>query len=259
MLRRLSVLLVAALVAAVLTSAPASAATYSVTIKLSAVKADVGKTVTISGSVSGSKAAKKSLLVQRKVGSGAWKKIGSVKTTSKKKYTYKHKVSTAGAQQFRVVAPKKGSTKQGVSPAKSFAGWRWLNLAEQPTFVYGAAAIDTNPTILGKKRPHSIEVYPNSFGATHEGVSWTLSELCDKSDIKAALYAVAGSNTSDLYSSTDGGGSTISVTATELKTSNVVSSASQYLQIENEGLAYTVVLVSPRIHCSVNRVPDPIL
>lgn len=248
MIRRSLVLLAASLVGAVLVAAPAQAATYSVTISISKVKADVGQTIAFSGSVSGKKAAKKTVTLQRKVGSGAWKTVGTAKTNKKKKYSFRHKVSATGSQLFRVVAPKKGSTKAGISPRKAFTGWTWLHLSQQPKYVHGDVRFGFSPTVLDVQRPRSIQL---------EGVvGWQLNNRCDTSDINVVLYP---DTTGPVTVTSDVGGveDTTEANSSALSRIDVVTVNAPYLELRNEDSpTIPVVLTSPRIHCSVAELPS---
>jgi hypothetical protein len=250
MFRRILILLAATLVGAVLTANPAQAATYSVSIAISAPKGDVGTYVTISGSVSGSKAAKKTVQVQRLVGAGSWTTIASIKTSSTKKYSYKHKISVVGGQLFRVVAPKNGSTHTGTSATRAFTGWNWLWLSEQPHFSNGPVRVGATTTLLGSKYPHSIEIYPSPTSDT--SVTWNVLGLCDTSDVKLGTFTEVGVKVTN-----DDGNIVRLVTSSALVPVDTVRSFTDWVQFQNtysEGYAW---MLSPRVHCSVTVLPEP--
>jgi|GEM_PF-5430106 len=250
-------LLVAASIGAflslLLVSVPAEAATYKVSLSLSAAQADTGKTIKLTGAVSGSKAAKKTVWVQRKVGSGAWTTIAKPKTNASKKYAYTHTVSAAGAQQFRVVAPKKGSVKQGVSPSRSLVGWKWLLLAQQSHWSTGAQYVDTTRTIDGVSYPHSLELIGDSSAAAF--IHWNLSQWCDHYDVRATLPGgIAGSQTFWVTSDASTGTTVYGGEVTRLP--EVVGSFSTFLRFGKPASGSSVVVLTPRVHCRVAALPD---
>lgn len=234
-------------------AAPAEAATYSVTLTASHVKRDVGQTLTLTGKVAGSKAAGKKLTVQRRVGTGAWTTIGTVRATSKKTYTVKHKVSRVGAQSFRVVAPKSGSTKTGISPARSIVGWTWLYLTDQPHYVTGTMFVGTTVSAQENTYARSVELVS---GPGKREIFWQLDDRCDDSDVDVTLYdGVVGSQS--VFVSTTEGGVTRQAVAGSLTGANVVGPTAGSLTISVTDTADHVLVVSPRVHCSVSRLPSP--
>lgn len=238
------------LVAALFIATPAQAATYSVTAALSATKADVGQTVKITGTVGGAGAANKRLAVQRRIGSGAWATIGTAVTGANKKYSYTHKVSKTGAQQFRVYAPASNGVSGKASDAKSFTGWIWLNLTQQPHSAGGSLFWDTEPTVKATKRPHSVEQFDDNTFAF-----WDLDNKCDQSKVALGTYDTA-SGTASGSVQTDEGSAGYTVSAGVATFANHVALASDYLQISKTAGA-PLVISSPRVHCSIARLPDP--
>lgn len=135
---RLRALTLATATGLVLAVAPTTAhaaakPTFKVTASANKTAADVGQSIKVTGKVAGPRAAKKVLLVQRKVGTSAWKTVAKVRTTTKRKYSASVKVTTAGKQHLRVVAPKSKKAKAGVSRTRAFTGWRWIDLTTAPS------------------------------------------------------------------------------------------------------------------------------
>lgn len=240
------------LVAAVLVVTPAQAATYGVTLTVGATRADVGTKVVLSGAVSGSKAAKKTVLVQRRVGTGAWKTIAKPRTSSSKRYSYSHQVSVVGPQQFRVVAPKKGSTQVGTSPRRGFTGFTWLWLAQQPHFAGPTRTFwDATLTVGGVARPHSILSLEDGHVA-----DWQLGGRCDRADIRAAVDDAATGYAS--YSFLTDIPSQVASSATaqdNLRPVDVQLNKDASTLVVDSGGNEALIIVSPRVHCSVSRLP----
>lgn len=237
---------------AVLTAAPAQAATYGVTLTVSTSTADIGKKVTLTGKVSGKGSAKKSVVIQRKTAK-AWKTITTVTTSSKSTYSKAITIRSTGAGVYRVAAKKSGATSTGYSPSRTVTGFRWLWLADQPLLTTGQAFVNTTVRVLEKRYAHSIEL--SAFTNTSV-VEWRLANACDRSDIGAAL------NNSSLGSeavsvTTNDGGKTIDAIAGAIQRVEGVSASTRTLGYSIDNPDHNVLLVAPRVHCSVDQLPDP--
>lgn len=172
---RLRTLAVATTVALIASLAPttteaAPKRAYQVSIKISRTQADVGQTIRIAGRVAGPKAAKKRLAIQRKVGSAKWRTVRKVRTTSRARYSTKVKVTTAGRQYFRVVAPTSSKRRAGHSKARALTGFRWLDLTQQPSMTpTGRGAVRGPVTVAGRTYPSALTY---RFAADMFDVSW---------------------------------------------------------------------------------------
>lgn len=251
-MRRLVLATLLAVASTLLVAPAAQAATYSVSIALSTAKADVGQVVKISGTVKGTKSSAKALSVQRKVGSGAWTRLGTVKTGSTGKYSYAHKVTTAGTQYFRVIAPTYGSVKQGVSASKTFTGWAWLWLAQQPHFSGPARSFwDADATVAGTARPHSVISLDEARVA-----DWSVGRRCDRGDFTLAVSDAATNlgwteiafdgPLGDSWYSYPGAGDPRKL---GLKIEGAITLS--FIQRSSESAR----LVGARVHCNVPRLP----
>lgn len=250
-MRRTALTLALALASALLVAAPASAASYAVTASLSKSAPDVGTKTTLSGKVTGSGAGKKTLTVELRLGNGSWKKVGTTKTSSKGAYSYGFKVTKVGDQALRVVAPKKGKTGKGTSPAVALAGWTWLDLARQPHAVDGSAFVDTTPTISGDAHPKSVELQARAGGSS---IFWSLANQCDDAEIDLTLYDGAA-GTESVTVGTDDGAQSYPVVAFNTYGTHNVTSQSEYVSVTRDASGPIVVITSPRAHCKVDRLP----
>ncbi|MEH3033916.1 MAG: hypothetical protein PGN07_07710 [Aeromicrobium erythreum] len=250
-----------ALAAGVLVAAPAEAATYGVTLNLSKSTADVGQKIGLSGKVSGSKAAKKKLSVQYRLGSGSWKTVKTVTTSSKATYATTFTVKTAGAAGLRVVAPKSGSTKAGTSPAKPFTGYRWLSLYDESYLSDGFIArgwdSSISGTVNGGHPPRETFAMANDDAPSgdHTFLAWRLSNQCDLFRAEAGL---SDSDDTTRYLRLNG-------TVTERKEvvsgeithfeQSLVGAYSVGLSREAGDASGYVAVERPRAHCSLNTLP----
>lgn len=255
---RLRILAVAAATALVATVAPASAAhaakaPYKVTIKISASSADVGQKVTVSGKVRGPKSAKKVILVQRKVGAGAWKTVQKTRTTKKSRYSTKVTVANTGTQQYRVVAPKSKVRKAGKSPARNLTGWRWIDLTKQSRLDLGEVSTGA-VTLAGT-------TYAKALTFLASGTLVNVAKLCttvrlgrgaqdDQSEVGLRVYRM---NTLDF-----------SATPTSTVYPITAGAAPQVTTIDVSGISYvafgsqnsrTVSTVNPSARCTVDKLP----
>lgn len=238
-------------VAPTMAAEAASKPTYKVSISTSKAKADVGQTIKVSGKVTGPKAAKKLLTVQVKAGSGTWKNVKKVRTTAKRGYATNVKVSTAGKQSVRVVAPKSKKAKQGVSKARGFVGWRWLDLTVQRKTTEGSVKIGA-AKIAGTSYAKAITIADGR-------IVFTINDSCDTFKGAAGVKdGVDSDATLTTFVSTPGWGDgtphTLTANASAKNIRYGVKDGHWFGMIA-EGSAVTVV--NPTVHCSVNRLIAP--
>lgn len=235
--------------------APASAAgTYAVTLSSSRSVADVGQTTLLQGKVGGAGAKQKLVRVDVRNGTGAWKKLGTTRTTKKGAYAFRAKVGSAGTVSYRVVAPKSKSVAQGVSKSVTLQTWRWLDLYDQPYLTEGGVVTrGVYPGLsIGGAKPATRTLGMGS-GAY---VYWNLDQKCDR------LVAQVGMSDSDVGTTRTvrfrqaGENSDIQVTGGQgLKGfANLAASSLYSLAVSRPDDAYTY-LVLPRAHCKVNVLP----
>jgi len=261
-LRTLAAATAVALVASVAPTVAADAAAkkpaYKVSVSISKSAADVGTSIKLTGTVKGAKAAKKRLLVQRKVGSGKWTTVRKVTTTKTRRYSASVKISTAGAHQFRVVAPKSKKVRQGVSSVRRLTGWRWLDATKQ-RFQDVNAVGSTGPVkIAGKtyptawRLPTSTARYLNPAGS------------CDA--FTASVGVIDGNESGGSFAAAHWADWQLSNGFKEYGWPLALGAAPQPVRIDLRRVAAFAVgnfdsasvgVVSPRLHCSVNSLPQP--
>lgn len=227
---------------------------YRVTIKTDKTRADVGQTIKVTGQVKGPKATKKRLVVQRKVGTGAWRVVTKVRTNKKGRYATKVKVTTAGQQYLRVVAPKSKKARLGVSSRRGYVGWRWLDLTTQPSWVEGAVAVKGPATIAGT-------TYPKAITFQNTGAYFSTVGSCDA--FKSTAGVVDGGTDS---------GAALALTFTtaqpdsEPRETVVALTAGQAPQSFRAALSGInllafgagdgrIAVIAPQAHCTVNALP----
>jgi hypothetical protein len=251
---RLRSLVTATTVALTVSVAPTVAAeaaakpTYKVSVVTSKAKADVGQTIKVSGKVTGPLSSKKRLTVQVRAGSGTWKTVKKVSTTRKSRYSTQVKVTSAGKQSVRVVAPRSKKARQGVSKARGFVGWRWLDLTVQPQAVNGSAKVGP-VTIAGKN-------YAKAITLTDARIMFTINDSCDTFQGAAGVKDGVDTNaTLTTFVSTPGWGDgtdhAVTAGAPVTKVSQTVKDGYWFGMIAEGGV---VTAVNPTIHCTVNRL-----
>ncbi len=239
---------------AVLTAAPAQAATYGVTLTVSTSTADIGKKVTLTGKVSGKGSAKKSVVIQRKTAK-AWKTITTVTTSSKSTYSKAITIRSTGAGVYRVAAKKSGATSTGYSPSRTVTGFRWLWLHQQTQYSAGwiyAGSVEQ----LGVSYPHSLTLLDKD-----SQLSWGLGKACDK---LAAKLAVADYTGDDVESQkitvrTSTGSTVYTVGQPPVAIEAATTKGSTFLDVSraNPGSSVQVHLLSARVHCALDDLPQP--
>jgi len=239
-------------------AAQAAPATYRVSISVSAAKADVGQSVTVTGRVSGPRAARKLVLVQQRVGTGAWRTVTKVRTTSSARYSTRVKVTTAGAQALRVVAPRSTVRRAGTSAARSLTGWRWVdasragvssNLRTGTVTIHGTrySGLTVAPRGSGKllvRFDGRCDAVSYSAGVGGEMNNWALLDLMQG---QGAELAPALARIEPWVS----GGNTPLTSTWALRTESDHLEFGLFSSSQDQ----RAVLISPRLHCTVNSLP----
>lgn len=253
---RVRALAIAATTGLVLALAPTAAqaapkSTYKVGISINTTAPSVGTTVKVTGKVTGPKAAKKKLLVQRKVGSGAWKTVAKVRTSKKRTYSARVRVLTAGQQYVRVVAPKSTKAKAGSSSRRGFVGYRWLDLTTQPSEKSGTV-VNGPVTIAGK-------TYPKALTFQYSGIYFNTAGKCTTlRGSVGAPYAESGELLVISFPTSD------SEEPQEFRTAAAAGAAPRaatYTVTKRPMIAFghgdadgRVSFVAPQVRCSVNAL-----
>ena len=253
-LRTLAVATAVGLVASLAPTVAAEAAAkpiYKVSISTSAAKADVGQTVKVSGKVTGPRAARKSLAVQLKVGKGAWRTVKKVRTTTSRRYSASIKVSTAGKQYLRVVAPKTKKVRQGVSRTRGLVGWRWLDLTSRAKSAGDSVAV----------APASVAgtTYAKAISVSGRRITFPVNGACDTFTAGFGVRdGVALGTTVMTFISTSAWGNATPVEVapnTAPKSLNLKLQGASTLGMDVE-LGAVATVVNPRVHCTVNTAPS---
>ncbi len=266
---RLRSLAVATTAALVVTLAPAAAdaaqPAYKVSVSLSKTNADIGQTVTVSGKVIGPKAARKKLLVQRKVGAGGWKTVKKVATTRQSRYTTAVTVSSAGAQQYRVVAPKSNVRRAGTSSAKALTGWRWID----PTATALVEDLTRSTvTVDGRAYKNALVTTPDGSG----DVLISTGNTCDALTLSVGMEGtIDSSGVAYVYQATSFMAGEPTSVGAKMVTGNQAPPSSRWslkpttgflvieLNANSEGPTQRAALISPRVHCSTNTLPTTVV
>lgn len=257
---KLRTLAVATTVALIASLAPTTAEAapkraYQVSIKVSRTQADVGQTVRIAGRVAGPKATKKRLAIQRKVGHGTWRTVKKVRTTSRARYSAAVKVTTAGRQYFRVVAPKSSKRRAGHSKGRALTGYRWLDLTTQPGNTLGSDAPTRGAAVVAGR------TYPKALTFHVAGLAFDILGRCttfkatagvpDNAPISSAEIRVV---TLDRLDSTTPTSVDTPLTGGRAPVALRASLTGQRVFGLTDRLG-TVAVISPQARCSVNSLP----
>jgi len=257
--RTLSVAAAVGLVAwLVPTGAQAAPAAHRVSISASAAKADVGQSVRVSGKVTGARAGRTKVLVQHRVGSGAWRTVARPRTTKGGRYTASVRVTTAGAQSLRVVAPRSKTRAAGTSAVRRLTGWRWIdatrtgaveNLRSGSVRIHGASysGLTVGPRDSGRllvRFDGRCNAVTYAAGVGGEMNNWALLDLMQG---QGATLAPALARIEPWVS---GGNEPLSSTWS-------LRGESDHLEfgLFSSSQSEHAVLISPRLHCDVNSLP----
>lgn len=255
-------LVIGLVVALMPTAAEAAKPRYVVSTAVSAARADVGTPVRITGTVAGAKAARKKVYLQRRIGSGRWVTVGSTRTSRSRGYAFRHVVGTAGAQSFRVYAPRSSKRTAGVSAARTLTGWRWLYLTQQPTTIQSFGNTSSNWVTTGTFPGPGGRAVPASYRMQinpKNSVGITASQLgCDR--FRATISTLPSVHPMRFTSFAADPAQDVTLNG---GTNHVldVGLDRRYPVIDltfAAPIGYTdVTLGSPRLHCSVNSLPQP--
>lgn len=239
--------------ASALSLVPAEAAppvkAFTASISTSTAKADVGKTFTLTGTIGGTGAGKKTVIIERKVGSADWKKLTTVKTTAKGTFSKKITVKSVGRKKYRVVAPRSASRATGRSAPAIVTGYAWLDLYDQSYLSDGVVIRGWDGDLNGRTAPaHTFALSGDSL------LYWNTQELCDAMSGGLELRndgtptqtvkVEAGATSSDVNV---GAGTSVPLP------SSLVDAFGIRVQRTN-GSGY-LALTTPKAHCSVTALP----
>lgn len=226
--------------------------TFKVSASVNTANPTVGTTVKVSGKVSGPKAAKKRLLVQRKLGAGKWTTVAKVRTNKSRKYSARVKVYTAGRHSVRVIAPKSSKAKAGTSATRGYTGWRWLDLTKQP-HDGGGEIVNGPVTIAGK-------TYPKAFTFRASGIYFNTDSKCttlrgsvgtpDAADASLLVLTFSNQNLDD-----DLEYRTAAAAGAAPKAASYPVSGKSVMAFGDGGGEGRVSIVAPELRCSINALP----
>ncbi|SKB07551.1 hypothetical protein [Aeromicrobium choanae] len=250
--RVIAIAVVTGLVLALAPLAAQAASTYTVSLSINASQPTVGTKLKLSGKVSGPKAAGKQLLVQRKVGRGTWKTVAKVRTTTRRGYTARVKVPTAGRQYVRVVAPSSSSAAAGTSPARRYTGFRWLDLTKQ-RHATGGEPVNGPVTIAGKRYRKAFTFRDSGVYFNTGGKCTTLRGSVGTPDDAAGRLVVLTARNADFDDEREYHAHAAAGAAP--KRTRFPVTGKGVLAFGDDNSAKRVSIVFPKLRCSVNTLP----
>lgn len=259
-LRLLVISIVATGVVLAALPAEAARARYVVSVGVLPATADVGQPVTLTGKVRGAGSARKLVGLQRSIAGGPWTTVATTRTSRRSTYRFAVPIDTAGAQSFRVRAPRSAKRSVGYSAARSLTGWRWLNLARQPWRADndGSAWVETGVFSLGAS-PGQPAADSVSLGPAPGGVArFTVPPNTACTRFRATLgWGRRSTPSTTLNASVSGLDIPVSqtVSASTLVPIDAAWTGKLVLQADSASANYPyVVFLTPRVHCSVNSL-----
>jgi hypothetical protein len=229
---------------------------YKVTLKTSVAKSTAERFITVSGKVTGPKAAGKSVTIQRHYVGGPWITVASATIRSNGKYAARVETPRGGTTSFRALKPKSSARKAGVSATRSIPVYEWLNLASQSslhdTFVQPGIA----ETLGGKTAP-SIIIWGNT------DLQFKLGGLCTTVTTGADYQDSGATESVDLnfYKWPTNGGSSTQTSAVVTKgtpatvTTSLVGQRVLGIEATNFDSGFKLVIFNPRVLCNASSLP----
>lgn len=222
-LAALVVSLLAAGLLAVVSASSAEAAPrppFSVTIKINQARGEVGKPLTVTGTV---RPAKRGLPVtlQKRVNDGNWAVEARGTLSATGTYRFVTRPSVAGVRRFRVVVAATPTRRQTISRVVTTQVYRWIDLTKFP--------VRTNSYTYAQTATINSVTYGNSYVGyrAYQGglVDWNFSRQClylqgrmgnsDQSDALATANINLTKDGTSFYNKTFG------LTESEVRTFNV--------------------------------------
>ena len=241
--------------AAVANAAPKSA--YKVTLTTSTTSSVAGRFITVSGKVTGPKAAGKNVTIQRQYVGGPWTTVAVATVKRPGRFTARVETPLGGSTSFRALKGKSSVRKAGISPTRTTKVFQWLYLSNQPG-------------LLSSARPLALSIdgtsYRNSFLLTDNGavLSYKLNGLCTTfSTVAQYLKYDLPDDTMDVQinkvSPTDSSTLTsvpVSTTATKTITTSMAGLKSVYVIFDSINPGYGARLGDPKVYCNAPSLPE---
>jgi hypothetical protein len=252
----------AGLVLGVAPLAQAAKPAYGVTLRAGVTKSTPGHFITVSGKVTGAKAAGHAVTIQRKYVGGAWVTVAYATVSKKGSYSARVETPLGGTTSFRAETASSSVRSKGVSATRSLPVWKWLYLGQQYNFPYVEAENGIDETIGGKDYPRSVDLLADG------SIGYKLDKLCTSFTTVAEYhrYSSSGSPTSALatfalyrYTSVDGApDETPNSLASETPatvTADLTGTKYLYVQLGGAQNDYDLVLGDPKVHCNADSLP----
>jgi hypothetical protein len=229
---------------------------YKVTLRTSVAKSTADHFITVSGKVTGPKAARHTVTIQRQYVGGPWITVAHATIRSNGRYSASVETPKGGTTSFRALKAKSSARRAGTSAVRSIPVYQWIYLAGQSSLNDSTVQPGIVETVDGRTAP-SVDVFGNAE------VSYKLGGLCTQLATVAAYSGPSGPasiNLDVVKTPTNGGPSTTVPYVVSTGTSQSILtplSGFKYLIFEtsNYDTSYKLVLGNPRAYCNADHLP----
>jgi hypothetical protein len=239
------------------TANAAPKAAYKVTLTTSTTSSVAGKFITVSGKVTGPKAAGRNVAIQRQYVGGGWTTVAAAAVKKNGRFSARVETPIGGSTSFRAIKGKSSVRKAGISPTRSTKVFQWLYLSNQPGVL--GSATPGGLTIAGTYYSHAFNLTDNlaSLDYKTNGLCTTFSTV--------ATYLPFGlpTDTMDVHlSKTPFTGSVVtttvpvSSTAAKTITTSVVGAKSFVIIVDGVDPGYGAELGDPKLYCNAASLPE---
>ncbi|MFL6062890.1 MAG: hypothetical protein ACJ72E_16805 [Marmoricola sp.] len=253
---------VLALVLGLSSYADAAKAPYKVSLATSVAKSSAGRFITVSGHVTGPKAAGHSVTIQRHFVGGPWVTVASATISSRGNYRARVETPRGGTTSFRAIKGRSSVRSAGVSPTRSLPVYEWLYLANVNAIATQGVLQNTSVTIAGKTYARSI-----TMNGTSPGMEVKLGGLCTTLTSTLQYQSTNGSivpaSMNFAFAVYPAGGGPATPTTGQLDTSFVVPltiplTGGNVLQMltSNMDSDYQYALGDPKVYCNADHLPS---
>jgi hypothetical protein len=234
---------------------------YKVSLVTSVATSTGGGFITVSGKVTGPKAAGKTVTIQRHYVGGPWVTVATATINSHGRYKARVETPRGGTTSFRALKAKSSVRKAGVSPTRSLPVFEWLYLANQP------AKAQTNDYQSGLSWLINGKTYARTVIFTSDNsLIYKLGGLCTRlSTVADYQYTSSPPPPASVdfaigvlpFSGPPVTNST-QVATGAAKSFNVSLTGGRLLQlaVSNFDSSYGLVLGDPQVYCNADQLPS---
>jgi hypothetical protein len=230
---------------------------YKVTLRTNVASSTADQFVTVSGKITGPKAAGRAVTIQRHYAGGPWVTVTTAAIKANGTYAARAETPRGGTTSFRAVKSGSSVRSAGASATRSIPVYRWLYLSDQPGETSNAIR-GVDELVGGKHYPHSIDYFGNGY------MEFKLGNVCTKlSTVAVYLPAAVDAPVADatlsvgtFNSNPNTDESLVIATGTPVAINrSEVGTAFRYLNLNGAEGGYRMALLDPKVYCNADVLP----